>query len=152
MRALQMRGSRGLEGLAETCKSERLISITVLRLLQFWSTASGFCCLSSFLRRQRRDFLFQQTGSGSTSWELHGFPYQTPDLMKYKLTICRLTQCWKAFPNSCLMFRLQLHLCMIINLSARIWIQILSYSSSLLCCLLSKVATPVRRRPSQWED
>lgn len=59
-------------GMTHTFVRERLVSIRCAPFVSLWVTISGFCCFLSFLQRQRRDFLFQQTGSGSTNWKLRG--------------------------------------------------------------------------------
>lgn len=58
---------------------EQLISSKCAPSVSLCLRILAFCCLLSFLQRQRRDFLLQQGGSGSTNRKLRG------SLIKHKI-------------------------------------------------------------------
>lgn len=70
--ALVNEASPGLGGDGEQRRlgSEQLIPGKCAPSVSLCWRISAFCCLLSFLQRQRRDFLFQQRGSGSTDRKL----------------------------------------------------------------------------------
>lgn len=128
-----MRSLQGAEvivsngGLRERLGSERLISSECAPSVSLYLRISAFCCLLSFLQRQRRDFLSQQRGSGSTNRKLRG------SLIKHKIwqSINSPSADWRRVGNNIdkggkktsLVLLLQLHCRVLICLSSRIWIK-----------------------------